>query len=158
VRVVSNTSPICYLVLIGHIDVLPALFRTVTIPQAVQEELLHPAAAPVLQRWISNPPSWLQVQPVPETTDADLLLLDPGERDAILLAEALRADLVLLDDRRARDLATKRCLSMTGLIGVLARAADRGLLSSTEAIDRLQRTSFRADPALYRLLLARGER
>jgi predicted nucleic acid-binding protein len=153
VNVISNTSPICYLVLIGHIDVLPALFGTVIVPQAVKDELSHVMAAPTLQRWISKSPPWLQVQQAPETRDSDLLLLDPGEREAILLAEMLKADLLLLDDRRARYLARKRRLSITGLIGILVRAADRGLISPADAVDRLQRTSFRADPRLFRFLL-----
>ena len=50
--VVSNTSPINYLVLIGQIDVLPALFGEITIPQAVRDEWTHPDAPAPLRAWI----------------------------------------------------------------------------------------------------------
>jgi predicted nucleic acid-binding protein len=36
---VSDTSPICYLVLIGEIEILPKLFGRVLVPQAVLAEL-----------------------------------------------------------------------------------------------------------------------
>jgi predicted nucleic acid-binding protein len=38
---VADTSPVCYLVLIGEIDLLPKLFSQVLAPQAVLAELLH---------------------------------------------------------------------------------------------------------------------
>jgi predicted nucleic acid-binding protein len=48
------------------------------------------------------------------TFDAILDLLDPGERAAILLAQELNADLLLLDDMKARRTATERGLAITG--------------------------------------------
>src|SRR5262249_7622931 len=101
VVVVADTSPICYLILIGKVDLLEALFKRVCIPYAVQEELAHPAAPALLGPWIAGPPGWLEIRPAsPE--EAELSRLHPGEREAILLASELRADLVLLDDKRAR--------------------------------------------------------
>ena len=37
--VVSNSSPICYLVLIGEIHLLPAMFKEISVPEAVIREL-----------------------------------------------------------------------------------------------------------------------
>ena len=71
--VISDTSPICYLVLIGYIDVLPALFGSITIPHTVKEELQHPMAAPAIHQWTANSPTWFQVRQAPETSDSDLL-------------------------------------------------------------------------------------
>jgi predicted nucleic acid-binding protein len=42
--VVADTSPIFYLLIIGHIDLLPRLFGKVVIPDAVQKELRHTTA------------------------------------------------------------------------------------------------------------------
>lgn len=60
--VVANTSPICYLLLIGCLDVLPMLFGRVTIPQAVCDELWEEGAPAVVQAWIAQPPAWLEVR------------------------------------------------------------------------------------------------
>jgi predicted nucleic acid-binding protein len=90
--VVSNTSPINYLVLIGHIELLPKLFQQIAIPQAVQSELSDALAPPPIQTWISAPPSWLNIQPISQPSDSILDLLDPGERAAIILGQELNAD------------------------------------------------------------------
>ena len=40
--VIADTGPVNYLILIGHIELLPALFEKVTLPAAVQSELASP--------------------------------------------------------------------------------------------------------------------
>ena len=47
--VVLDTSPICYLLLIGHINLLLTMFGRVTIPQAVCDELSAEGAPDVLR-------------------------------------------------------------------------------------------------------------
>ena len=59
--VVADTSPIFYLLSIGQIGLLPRLFKTVFIPDAVHKELCHPAAPTVLRDWIEERPLWLEV-------------------------------------------------------------------------------------------------
>jgi hypothetical protein len=49
--VIADTSPINYLLLIGHIDIRPALFDKVILPAAVWDELKHPKAPPVVRSW-----------------------------------------------------------------------------------------------------------
>lgn len=93
--IVSNTSPLNYLILIGQINLLPALFQQIIIPQAVYGELSDAAAPTPVQAWMATPPDWLTVQPVRQPADAIVNLLDPGEREAILLAQQLNADLIL---------------------------------------------------------------
>ncbi|HEY9670158.1 MAG TPA: hypothetical protein V6D11_01765 [Waterburya sp.] len=110
--IVSNTSPINYLILIGHINLLPELFQQIIIPQAVYSELSDTSVPSPVQTWIATPPDWLKIQPVSQPSDAILDLLDPGEREAILLAQELNADLLLLDDMKARRTATERGLAI----------------------------------------------
>lgn len=55
-KVVSNTSPLCYLVLIEHIDVLPALFGEVIIPEGVILELKDKGAPEAVRQWLVSPP------------------------------------------------------------------------------------------------------
>ncbi len=68
--------------------------------------------------------------------------LNNGERDAILLAEELGADQIVIDEIRGRREAKRRRLHFTGTLGVLSAAAERGLLDLRSAIDRLRRTNF----------------
>jgi predicted nucleic acid-binding protein len=59
--VVSNTSPINYLVLIGQIHLLSDLFEKIIIPQAVYSELSDASAPLPVQAWIADPPDWLTI-------------------------------------------------------------------------------------------------
>ncbi|HEX3127820.1 MAG TPA: DUF3368 domain-containing protein [Thermoanaerobaculia bacterium] len=151
-RIVSDTSPICYLLLIGQADVLGVLFKQVCIPLAVRDEL---EAVPAFHAWLASPPAWLEIRAVPPGLETGLGRLDPGEREAILLSEILEADLVLLDERKARQVAKERGLAVMGLLGVLDLAAQAGLVSLVDAVERLGRTSFRAEPRLIKSLLDR---
>jgi predicted nucleic acid-binding protein len=101
--VVADTGPLNYLVLIGESDILPKLFESVFVPEAVRAELRHREAPPTVRAWAERPPAWLDVRSVPAVADDDpaLRALDDGERAALALARALRADLILMDDRAA---------------------------------------------------------
>jgi len=81
--VVADTSPLNYLVLIEEIDLLPTLFGTVLIPQAVFQELQHPRTSQQVKDWIMHPPAWLELRTVTSTPSAAIMILDPGEREAI---------------------------------------------------------------------------
>jgi predicted nucleic acid-binding protein len=81
--------------------------------------------------------------------------LDQGEAEAIALAVALGAELVLLDERRGRRAARERQPNVTGTIGVLDAAATRGLIRLSEALDALVRTPFRISPRYLRELRSR---
>ena len=151
--IVSNTSPINYLILIGHINLLPELFQQIIIPQAVYSELSDASAPSPVQAWIATPPDWLKIQPVSQPSDAIVDLLDPGERAAILLAQELNADLLLLDDMKARRTATERGLAITGILGILDQAATMKLIDLPAAVQNLQSTSFWASDSLFQKLL-----
>jgi predicted nucleic acid-binding protein len=114
--VVSNNSPLRYLVLLDCVHLLPALFARVTIPMEVQAELQHYRTPAVVRTWIAHPPVWLDMRQVSGILEADLLPLDSGEQEAILLAQELQAHLVLLDDREARKAAIRRALRVMGTI------------------------------------------
>jgi predicted nucleic acid-binding protein len=147
--VIADTGPINYLVLIGHIEVLPSLFERVLLPKAVESELADPGAPSSVRKWIANPPSWLDIVEAPEEAErVSVEGLDAGETAAIALAVSLGGDLLLMDDRRGVAVARGLGLLVTGTLGVLDAAAQRGLLNFAEAANRLRRTSFRAPEAL----------
>ena len=145
--VVSDTSPLNYLLLIELQDILPQLFQRMLIPEAVRQELQSAGAPDAIKRFLATDPDWLETRPALEI-DPRLRQLDPGEREAISLAFAVSTDLVLLDERKGRQAARECGLAVSGTLGVLDLAARRGLVSMSDALERLQRTSFRASAKL----------
>jgi predicted nucleic acid-binding protein len=82
--------------------------------------------------------------------------LGAGERGAILLAKSLSADLLLLDERKARRIAREAGLTITGCLGVLELGARRGLISDLRlAYINLLRQGIRFDIGLLQDSLAR---
>lgn len=152
--VVADTGPLNYLVLIEHVSVLPALFDTVFVPQAVRSELDHTETPAPVRAWIAAPPPWLEIRPSSVGPGADLRALDVGERDAILLARTLDAELILMDDRAGVAVARGKGLAVTGTLGLLDLAARRGLIDLEAAFARLRTTSFRCRPDLFDTILA----
>jgi predicted nucleic acid-binding protein len=153
--VVSNTTPLNYLILIGRAEILSKLYEQVVIPEAVFNELTTPSTPKLVRGWIANMPAWLIIQPAPPVIAGEMQEIQIGERQAISLAKAIRAEYVLLDDRRAREIARDRGVNVVGTLGILIGAAEQGLTNLTEAIDALKKTNFRASPALLESLLNR---
>jgi len=151
--VVADTSPINYLLAIQEIDILPKMYGKVVIPRAVQQELQQPVAPGAVRAWINIAPSWLEIRTPSHSPDTSLAKLDPGERDAILLAMEFRADQLIVDDREGRKLAVERHIPVIGTLGVLKEAALRGLLDLRVAVERLQGTSFYVAPEVLKRLL-----
>jgi predicted nucleic acid-binding protein len=153
--IVSDTSPLCYLALIGHADILPKLYGSIHITQKVLEELRHPDAPPAVRNWAMTPPDSLKIHSDPEEPDQTLAALDPGERTTLQLSGQLRSDAVLLDESAARALAVQRGLKVSGTLGVLCDAAQAGLLKLPDGLDLLRKTNFRASPELWKSLYTR---
>ena len=151
--VVSDTSPLNYLILIELSHILPPLFERVVIPRAVRRELESAEAPDQIKQFLATEPEWLETREALEI-EPKLQRLDPGEREAIAIALAISADLVLLDERKGRKAAREHGLAVSGTLRVLDLAAKRGLVSLPDAIKRLQRTTFRASPRLIGHVLA----
>ena len=152
--VIADTSPINYLVLIDQINVLPRIYGGILIPQAVYDELQDSASPRKVREWFSTHPDWLKISNAVFPSDALLDILDQGERDAILLAESIGAERLIMDDMDGRREAESRQLAVIGTLGVLAEAARRDLLDLGRVLADLQQTNFYAAPALVEMLLA----
>jgi predicted nucleic acid-binding protein len=151
--VIADTSPIRYLAQIGHIGLLHSLFQTVSIPTEVASELSDPSAPAPVQAWIKAPPSWLNVLEAGEINDPALDGLDPGERSAIALGISLKADLILIDERKGsrrgkQGVRDHRHPRHSGL------AAKRKLIDLRDSVDRLKQTNFRYRKDIIDNLLA----
>ncbi|MGB5771271.1 MAG: DUF3368 domain-containing protein [Crocosphaera sp.] len=152
--IISDTSPLCYLILIDCIEVLPVLYKNVIIPQAVYQELQAEATPKAVKEWIQNHPDWLIIKNITNASDSELNKLDKGEREAIILAEEVNADLLILDDKLARTIATQRSLKIIGLLGILIDAARNNLIDLPTKINELQQTSFFVSPKLLESILS----
>lgn len=131
--VVSDTSPLTALLTVGQADLLLKLFREVVIPEAVRTELL---------RCHSPLPNWLRVLPVQNKSKAQSYaqLVDAGEAEAIALAEEIKADQLLIDERKGRRLAREQGLPVIGLLGVVLLAKQAKLIPSARVLlDSLDR-------------------
>jgi predicted nucleic acid-binding protein len=149
--VIADASPLNYLVLIGHVDILHQMYGRVVVPAGVLRELTAPGAPSSVQAWMNATPDWVEVRHVEVPADSGLDKLDEGEAEAIFLAERLRPSvLLIIDDRDGR-----RGFATTGTLGVIRDASGRGLIDLVTALDRLGRTTFRVSPALVEELLER---
>lgn len=153
--VVSNTTPINYLVLIGEVDLLAQLFGRLLIPAAVLQELRSPLSPRTVRELGESRPPWIEVRSPTAGSEPELLNLQPGEREAIQLASQVGARLLLMDERAGRRFAAARGLRVAGTLAVLADGARRGLIDFGPALERLRQTSFHASEPLLQFLSER---
>lgn len=157
--VVCDASPLIALASVGYLHLLRELFDEVHVPPAVWEEVLR-GGVPGGQSLTSE--HWIRVTEAPD--DSQLLVLrnemDAGEAEAIALAIWLAADLILLDEIRARKLAIYLGFRVMGVLGVLTEAKAVGLIAAIRPLlDRMRAlVFFRLKAGLYeQTLRACGE-
>lgn len=159
--VVSNTSPITNLAVIGQLDILRRLYGVLYIPEAVFHELRtgehRGDHLPFL-----NTTDWIMVRSVPSEALLSLApcRLDRGEAEAIALAQLMQADLLLMDERVGRRCASERNLRVVGVLGTLVAAKQHGIiLALRPLIEQLrQRAGFYvSEPLVAEVLRRAGE-
>ncbi len=121
--VVSNTSPLNYLIPLGHIEVVPEFYGRVSVPSAVLRELQHTKAPEAVRIWAAVPPPWIHLVQVPYPDDSLPEELGRGEREAISLAVLQHAGVLLIDERAGRMQAELRSVPVVGTLAVLLQAA-----------------------------------
>jgi uncharacterized protein len=154
VIVVSDASPLITLAGVGKLHLLDALYGEVLIPSAVWDEVVHDGRPGVQEVVIA---SWIRTVPVVQ--DSYLMALqtdlDDGEAEALALAAKVNADMVLVDERRGRDIGIWMGFRVIGTAGVLAEAKARGLLAEIRPVldEMLRATQFRLARHLYDAIL-----
>ncbi|MGD2091627.1 MAG: DUF3368 domain-containing protein [Candidatus Aminicenantes bacterium] len=157
IKVICNSSPIIGLAKLERLDLIEKLYQEIIVPEAVFDELITKGrdkykTAEINQLIDQN------IITVQKVNNRELIRalrkdLDYGESEVIALAIELQADLVILDEKDARDLAEFYNLKKIGLLGILIRAKERGFISSVkEYMDRLINAGFRIDDNLYQLI------
>ena len=154
--VVSNTSPIINLAFAGLLDLLPQLYGTISVPQAVWDEIViygngQPGAAELQQA------AWVHLNKISNSELVHALRqeLDAGEAEAIVLALESQADILLMDERLGRETAQHLGLRCVGLIGVLIEAKSKLLIPAIRPhLDLLrEQAGFRISNSLYQRVL-----
>lgn len=135
--IVADTSPLNYLILIGVIDLLPAIYNEICVPEAIITELCDPGAPLAVRAWAKTPPAWLKILPTPQPLPD--FKLDWGESAVIQLAITLKADRVLIDEALGRQVATGHGLNVLGTLGVLVAAARLGLIDLKTGLSQIGR-------------------
>ncbi len=149
--VVADSSPIIALDQIGLLENLPLVFRAIHVPPSVAAEISPSVSLP----------AWLHVTAPDPLTPVPVFpaRLGPGERDAFLLAVALQADIILLDDLPARNFAVSQGRRVLGTLGLLLAFKKSGIIDTVEHyIDDLIAHRFRVDaPIRNEILKIAGE-
>ncbi|MCG3148309.1 MAG: hypothetical protein PCFJNLEI_01752 [Verrucomicrobiae bacterium] len=151
--VVSDTSPLSALISIGQAGLLRSLFGEVLIPVAVEAEL---------RRYHHDLPDFFRVRAVANPAEVTRWLprLDRGEAEAIVLAQEVHADYLLMDEIAGRTVAREQGLRAIGVLGVLMEAKRIRLIGSLrETFDQLEAetTFFVSADLKARLLKEAGE-
>ena len=123
--VVSDTSPISNLIIIGRLDILRSVFSEVLLPPSVDAEVRALIQFGFELNTYTNA-NWIKViEPTDSEKVASLRIsLDDGEAEAIALALEVDCDLLLMDERIGTAIARQEGLQTVGLIGVLIKAKE----------------------------------
>ena len=161
-NIVANSTPLIELSKIHRLDILRDVYGKIIIPEEVYSEVViqgkgQPGAAEV------GAAMWIDVRAVTQKGKVMNLhankRLDLGECGAIILAEEIHAQRIIIDDLAARKVAQARGLPIIGTVGVLIVAKVRGIIPNVKDIlDNLKKHGTRIGPRLYQQILnAAGE-
>ena len=157
--VVSDTTPLIALMKASQLELLQKLFGKILIPQAVYQELTSNEAFQEEAAAIRNCP-FLEVVSISDGRVVDILRratgLDLGESEAIIYAESSSADVLLIDERKGRQVAISMGLPVMGSIGVLSEAHASGLLTAEAfriALEKMQDAGIRLSERLIQSVL-----
>ncbi len=157
-EVITDTSPLIYLDVLGHFSLLQRLFGTVLLPGAVYQEVAAPAltlpGAKATRSAIED--GWLLPARVRNRLAVEILLSDlhRGEAEVIVLAQELSAKRVLLDDRIARNRAKALGLTVTGTIGLILLARRQGIpVDLRHDLDTRIQHGFRISSDVYEAII-----
>lgn len=153
--VVPDTSPLILLAKNGRLELLPVLYDTCLVPQAVLDEIRAKSQADtraILHWWSQHSISSRKVgasHGIALPSD-----MGAGERAVVALAIEVDADLTILDDQEARRIARAKDLDVTGTVGVLVEARARDHIASLRReLDRLVEAGLWISEAFYTRLI-----
>ena len=153
--VVSNTTPILSLYKIGRLNLLHDLFGQVAVPLAVYNEIAVIGKGKQGHDELDKA-DYIHVKEIQNVFAANLIRsrLDYGEAEAIVLAGELKADILLLDEKKARRVAQANAQLVIGTLGILQIAKNKGLIPDIKtSLDSLIANGIWVSGGLYRSIL-----
>ena len=155
--VIADSSALVALSVCDSLLLLDALFGEVKVPQAVYDEvcIANKAESQALKTYLAGKVCSATVITYIEKSNG----LGKGELAAIGLYKQLSADLLLIDDARAKNVAYLNNLEVMGSLGVLLLAKKKGLIVAIKPLLTLLRCSdiFISDHLLDQMLVIAGE-
>jgi len=155
--VVSNTTPLIGLAVIGRFDLLHRIFGRIHIPEAVYAEAVIAGREEGGAKREVSSAEWIEVVTVKDRLAVEVLLdeLDLGEAETIVLARELHADWVLMDEKKGRRKLDQLALPKIGTLGILLKAKHLGYIDIVAPeIERLQRVGFSISQTVVDAVLA----
>jgi predicted nucleic acid-binding protein len=159
VQVICNSAVLIALSRIGYLWLLKNLFNSIIIPQAVYDEVVikgsgKPGANDV------DEALWIKVAKVYDVDNVDKLtsIIHQGEAEAIQLAEEMGADLLILDDSSARQIAKFKGINVVGTLAILRQSKENELIPALKPVlDKLKSMGFRMGDEYTKILKSVGE-
>jgi len=156
VIVVSDATPIISLAKISMLDILGKFYNKVLLPRAVYNEVCSNSDYTEEAELVKNC-TFIKVEAVNNEQSVKILRaagLDLGESEAIILADSLSDSLLLMDERKGRQIAQGMGLRIIGTLGILLQAKRIGLIDEIKPLlDALLVANFRISESLYNSIL-----
>lgn len=160
-KVICDTNIIIDLSKIHHLDLLRRLFDEVIIPNEVKEELLAGGGNRDEADIKGAIGEWISIEPVEDIFAVENLQahIDKGESACIILYKESDADLLAINDLKARGIASALGIKVIGTLGILLLAKDKGLIKEIRPLlDKLRKIGAYISNSLYiRILKDVGE-
>ena len=145
--VISDTSCLILFDKIGQLHLLRQTYSSLIITPEVYQEFNQPV------------PDWIQLKAVENKVRQQQFenLVDKGEASAIVLALELKHSLLILDDKKGRQLAQNLEIEITGTLGVLLLAKRNGIIPAIKPLlEQLMAIDYRISPKIVSGVLRRA--
>jgi len=132
--VIADSGPIFSLAIIDKLELLNQLFDEIKISKAVWEEITLDKSAEfytTIEQFFK--PKVSKIKGFNDLT----FVMDYGESESVILYKELKADFLLIDDKKARKIAENFDIKCIGILGILSVAKDRGLINNLRPIFKL---------------------
>ena len=134
-KVIVNSTPLIALSHIGRLDLLKMLYGEISIPQAVYKEISAKNGS-VCQKALDNSLEWIKVERIQNEMAKTMYKTQLHEGEVMILAKETEADLVIIDDMNAKKHAKYLELPVTGTLGVLIKAKQKGYIKELKSVLR----------------------
>ena len=148
--IVGDSSALIALAIIDKLELLEKLYKNLYIPQAVYEEVteIGRPQSDKLKLFLGNRVKTVELK-------ITKLGLGLGELEAITLYKNLNADVLLIDDNRAKKYAILNDIKVIGSLGILIKAKKEGYIKKLKPfLEELQKSGiFISDKLIAKVLV-----